>query len=74
MKNWKNNRGILLNQDKQNNILKEDNVVVNNIFNYNIDDFILKDIKLKRIVDLEFSDIKYVDKIGIKKYFKWNKM
>lgn len=71
MKNWKNNRGILLN-----NPTKEvkTNVKVSDIYNYNHLEFLKQEINLKRIIDLEFQDINYVDKVGIKKYYNWKKM
>ena len=71
MKNWKNNRGILLN-----NPTKEvkTNVKVSDIYTYNHLEFLKQEINLKRIIDLEFQDINYVDKVGIKKYYNWKKM
>ena len=71
MKNWKNNRGILLN-----NPTKEvkTNVKVSDIYTYNHLEFLKQKINLKRIIDLEFQDINYVDKVGIKKYYNWKKM
>ena len=71
MKNWKNNRGRLLN--KKNNL---DNNKINllNLYNYDFKEFLQKEINIKRIIDLEFSKINYIDNKGIKKYFRWKKM
>ena len=71
MKNWKNNRGRLLN--KKNNL---DNNKINllNLYNYDFKKFLQKEINIKRIIDLEFSKINYIDNKGIKKYFRWKKM
>ena len=74
MKNWKDNRGILLNNQNIKKQNLENSINIDNIFNYPLDDYIKKNINLKRIVDLEFNNINYIDKIGIKKYYKWVKM
>ena len=70
MKNWKNNRGILINKKKDEN----KSMNVNELYNYNTDKYLLQEINVKRVVDLEFSKINYIDNLGIKKYFKWKKM
>ena len=82
-KNWKLNRGKQLNKTS-------DNKQIDNNDNFNHDDYMKQDILLslykdylnfneeiniQRVVDLEFSKIKYVQdtKQNIKQYFKWKK-
>lgn len=72
MKNWKNNRGILLNNNKSNN--QNEVVDIKNIFHYDTTKYLLKDIKLKRIINLEFEKINYINKYDSHKFFKWHKM
>lgn len=74
MKNWKNNRGILLNEDNNQSIFKNETINVKNIFHYDTNKYLSKDIKLKRVINLEFSNIQYLNKYNSKKYFNWNKM
>ena len=73
MKNWKNSRGILIN-NRNNQSLQNEFVNIKNIFHYDTNKYLLKDIKLKRVVNLEFSNIQYVNKYNSNKYFNWHNM
>ena len=78
-KNWKLNRGKQLNNiNNPNNIndiindQNEDDILLNlykEFMNFN------QEINIRRVVDLEFSKIKYIKntKKNITNYFKWKK-
>ena len=76
MKNWKNNRGSLVNKDK-NSVINE-NEKINHYHKkllklYELYFYLNKEIKIKRIVNHEFKDIIYINDKKIKKHFKWEK-
>ena len=73
MKNWKNNRGCLIN-----NLDNNSNEIVENYEKkllklYELYFYINQNIKIKRIINYEFKDIIYINNNKIKKFFKWEK-
>ena len=81
-KNWKLNRGKQLNKTNDNKQMDNNNFNNDNDLKQDILLSLYKDylnfneeINIQRVVDLEFSKIKYVQdtKQNIKKYFKWKK-
>ena len=74
MKNWKSNRGLLINEKNDNSIHKsESNTDKYNEKKNELYYFLNQDIKIKRIVNYEFKDIIYLNDKKIKNYFKWEK-
>lgn len=76
MKNWKNNRGCLINfENKDLSELNEysDNYQKKILNLYEFYFYINQNIKIKRIINYEFKDIIYINNNKIKDFFKWEK-
>ena len=71
MKNWKNNRGCLINLDNNNSNVENYEKKIFRL--YELYFYINQNIKIKRIINYEFKDIVYISNNKIKKFFKWEK-